>query len=131
MITTSNFSICVFCHSERSEEYLITVLGTLAKGNDQRCLASLNMTRGSQVTAVILSEAKNLRSSLPAPTDGHRTSVVVPSHHLNRATMGSFVLQARFSCCGASPSASSRIRSRRSRCESVRSKLGGSNDSVS
>src|SRR5204863_3821336 len=26
----------------------ITVLGTLAKGNDQRCFASLNMTRGSR-----------------------------------------------------------------------------------
>src|SRR5437867_3344255 len=110
MITRSNFSICVYCHSERSEESHYFPPERCAQSNN-RSFASLNMTRGSHVTAVILSEAKNLRSSLPAPTDGHRTSVVVPSHHLNRATVGSFVRQGRFSCRGASPSASSRIRS--------------------
>src|SRR5439155_25567622 len=83
------------------------------------------------IAAVILSEAKNLRPSLPAPTDGHKTSVVVPNHHLNRATVGSFVRQARLSCCGASASVSSRIRSRRSGCERAQPKRGGSNDSVS
>src|SRR3954468_809475 len=73
MITTSNFSILAFCHSERSEESHYFSPERCAQSNNQRCFASLNMTRESHVTAVIPNEAKNLRSCLPAPTDGNRT----------------------------------------------------------
>ena len=69
---------------------LITVLGKLAEGNDQRCLASLSMTRGLH-TVVILSGAKNLRSFLRSAIGGHRTLAAVPNRHSDRAIVDSFV----------------------------------------
>ncbi len=81
--------------------------------------------------SVILSEAKNLGSSLLPPKVGQKALAAVPNPRLDRATVGWLAPSAQFSCPGANLLASSRTQSRHSHCESVQPKRVDSADNVS